>query len=78
MARGALRGVSDYVEDLRGSGTVSFRGNTATVSDYAAPLDASIFGSLAELFTPPSTDQQALIRVATLEPRTEFILKVLQ
>ena len=78
LARGALRGVSDYVDDLRSSGTAAFRGNTTTVTDTVAPLETSILGSVAELFTPPSTTQQALIRVATLAPGTEFLLKVLQ
>ncbi len=78
LARGALRGVTDYVDDLRSSGTVAFRGNTATVTDAVAPLETSILGSVAELFAPPATNQQALIRVATLAPGTGFLLKVLQ
>ena len=77
LARGALRGVTDYVDDLRSSGTVTFRGNT-TVTDNVAPLGTSILGSVASLFSPAEADQQALVRIATLEPGTEFILKVLQ
>ena len=70
--------MTDYVDDLRGGSSVAFRGQNAIVTDNVAPIETSILGSVAELFTPPSTDQQALIRVVTIDPNTEFILKVLR
>lgn len=78
LARGALRGASEFVEGLRDQSSVTLRDGSAIVNRSAPPLDASVLGSVARLFTPPEgEDQQALVRVAEVPNGTRFQIMVL-
>lgn len=75
LARGALRGVSEFVQALGNESDVSIADGTAIISRDAPPIEASVAGSVARLFTPPEgDDQQALVRLAQVP--AESILKV--
>lgn len=78
LARGALRGLSDYVQALGDQTEVRLEGGTPIISRDAPPLEASIAGSVAQLFTPPEGDeQQALVRLAQIPADTKLKVVVL-
>lgn len=78
LARGALRGLSDYVQALSDQTEVRLEGGTPVISRDAPPLEASIAGSVAQLFTPPEGDeQQALVRLAQVPADTKLKVVVL-
>lgn len=78
LARGALRGLSDYVQALGDQTEVRLEGGTPIISQNAPPLEASIAGSVAQLFTPPEGDeQQALVRLAQVPADTPLKVVVL-
>ena len=78
LARGALRGASEFVEGLRDQSSVTLSNGAAVVSRDAPPLDASVLGSVARLFTPPEgEDQQALVRLAEVPSGTKIQIMVL-
>ena len=78
LARGALRGASEFVEGLRDQSSVTLSNGAAVVSRDAPPLDASVLGSVARLFTPPEgEDQQALARLAEVPSGTKIQIMVL-
>lgn len=75
LARSALRGVADYAQALGNESNVSIADGAAIISRDAPPLEASVAGSVARLFTPPEGDsQQALVRLAQVP--ADSILKV--
>jgi hypothetical protein len=77
LARGAMRGVADYVEQLGKSKTVVLQGNTPVVTSQSVPIESSVLGSVSQLFAPPQGDaQQAIVRVSELAPGTRFRLLV--
>ena len=77
LARGALRGASEFVEGLRDQSSVTLSNGAAVVSRDAPPLDASVLGSVARLFTPPEgEDQQALVRLAEVPSGTKLLIMV--
>ncbi len=78
LARGALRGASEFVEGLGEQNSVTLSNGAAMLSRDAPPLDASVLGSVARLFTPPEGEaQQALVRLAEVPSGTEFQIMVL-
>ena len=78
LARGALRGLSDYVQALGDQTEVRLEGGTPIITQDAPPLEASIAGSVAQLFTPPDGDeQQALVRLAQVPAGTPLKVVVL-
>ncbi len=78
LARGALRGLSDYVQALGDQTEVRLEGGTPIISRDVPPLEASIAGSVAQLFTPPEGDeQQALVRLAQVPANTKLKVVVL-
>ena len=78
LARGALRGLSEYVQALGQQTDVRVEGNTPVISRSAPPLEASVAGSVARLFTPPEgEDQQALVRLAQVPADTDVTVVVL-
>ena len=78
LTRGALRGVSEYVEGLNSRAEVTFRGTTPIVSGESAPLGESVAGSVSRLFAPPQGDaQQAIVRIAEVDPGTELTIIVI-
>lgn len=78
LARGALRGASEFVEGLRDQSSVTLSNGAAVVNQTVPPLDASVLGSVARLFTPPEgEDQQALVRLAEVPVGTKFQIMVL-
>lgn len=78
LARGALRGLSEYAQALGQQTDVRVEGNTPIISRGAPPLEASVAGSVARLFTPPEgEDQQALVRLAQVPAATSVTVVVL-
>lgn len=78
LARGALRGLSEYAQALVQQTDVRLEGNTPIISREAPPLEASVAGSVARLFTPPEgEDQQALVRLAQVPAATSVTVVVL-
>lgn len=78
LARGALRGLSEYAQALGQQTDVRVEGNTPIISRNAPPLEASMAGSVARLFTPPEgEDQQALVRLAQVPAETSVTVVVL-
>ena len=78
LARGALRGASEFVEGLSEQSSVTLRDGAAVLSRDAPPLDASVLGSVARLFTPPEGEaQQALVRLAEVPRGTKVQIMVL-
>jgi hypothetical protein len=78
LARGALRGLSEYAQALGQQTDVRVEGNTPIISRGAPPLEASMAGSVARLFTPPEgEDQQALVRLAQVPVATSVTVVVL-
>ena len=78
LTRGALRGLSEYVQALGQESEVRVEGGTPVISRSAPPLEANIAGSVARLFTPPEgEDQQALVRLAQVPARTSVTVVVL-
>lgn len=78
LARGALRGASEFVEGLRDQSSVTLSNGAALLSQDAPPLDASVLGSVARLFSPPEgEDQQALVRLAEVPAGTKLQIMVL-
>ena len=78
LARGALRGLSEYVQALGQQSEVRVEGNTPIISRNAPPLEANVAGSVARLFTPPKGDeQQALVRLAQVPADTAVSVVVL-
>jgi hypothetical protein len=78
LARGALRGLSEYAQALGQQTEVRVEGNTPIISRNAPPLEANIAGSVARLFTPPEgEDQQALVRLAQVPAGTSVTVVVL-
>lgn len=78
LTRGALRGLSEYVQALSQESEVRVEGSTPVISRSAPPLEANIAGSVARLFTPPEgEDQQALVRLAQVPARTSVTVVVL-
>lgn len=78
LARGALRGLSEYVQALGQQSEVRVEGNTPIISRSAPPLEANVAGSVARLFTPPEgEDQQALVRLAQVPADTNVSVVVL-
>ena len=78
LARGALRGLSEYVQALGQQSEVRVEGNTPIISRNAPPLEANVAGSVARLFTPPAgEDQQALVRLAQVPADTKVSVVVL-
>lgn len=78
LARGTLRGVTDYVGSLGQVGSVTEVGGAPVVTRDAPPLEASIASSVAQLFAPPEGDaQQALVRVAEVPAQTPLQVVVL-
>ena len=78
LARGALRGLSDYVQALGDQTEVRLEGGTPIITQDAPPLEASIAGSVAQLFAPPEGDeQQALVRLAQVPAETPLKVVVL-
>jgi len=78
LARGALRGLSEYVQALGQQTEVRVEGSTPIINRNAPPLEASVAGSVARLFTPPEgEEQQALVRLARVPAGTPVNLVVL-
>lgn len=78
LARGALRGAGEFVEGLRDQSSVTLSHGAALLSRDAPPLDASVLGSVARLFSPPEgEDQQALVRLAEVPAGTKLQIMVL-
>lgn len=78
LARGALRGASEFVEGLRDQSSVTLSDGAALLSRDAPPLDASVLGSVARLFSPPEgEEQQALVRLAEVPAGTRLQVIVL-
>ncbi len=78
LARGALRGLSEYVQALGQQSEVRVEGNTPIISRNAPPLEANVAGSVARLFAPPEGEgQQALVRLAQVPADTNVSVVVL-
>lgn len=78
LARGALRGLSEYAQALGQQTEVRVEGNTPVISRNAPPLEASVAGSVARLFTPlEGEDQQALVRLAQVPAETRIKIVIL-
>ena len=79
LARGALRGVSEYVDGLNDRSSTTFRGFTPVITNESAGLGESVGGSVSRLFTPPQGEaQQAIVRVAEVDPGTEMTIIVIE
>ena len=75
LVAAGLRGVSDYVGELADAGTVVDDGERVVVNNQAVPLEWALAGSLAELFSPPSS-QRAVVRVAEVPAGTRVSVRV--
>ena len=78
LARGVARGVSEYVEELADASTVDFRGSTPIISSDGVPLGESITGSVSRLLSPKEVDQQAIVRVSTVDPGAQLTIVVIR
>ena len=78
LARGALRGVTNYVQALGEASDITLVEGNPVISRDAPPLEANIAGSVAQLFAPPEgNEQQALVRVARIPADTRVNVVVL-
>lgn len=78
LSRGALRGLSEYVQALGAETDVRLEGGVPVLSRNAPPLEASVAGSVARLFTPPEGEgQRALVRLARVPAGARVAVVVL-